>query len=304
MWQRFLDWLLDSNNQIILTIVAAVTIYAIARVLRRALLVRAVDLEKRHSVRRTVSWISVLFFFAVAALIWAKQIGSLGVFLGIIGAGLALSLQEALLCVAGWMLIITKRPFVVGDRVEINKCIGDVIDISIFQITLLEIGNWVDADQSTGRILILPNSDVFRHGIYNYTKGFPFIWNEFSTVVTFESDWRAAKELMLQQAQEEAEKIEGQVSHQIKDMQSHYAIQYEHFGPIVYTSIAANGVQLALRYLSPVRKRRATTHRIAEGILDAFVGHPEIDLAYPTTRIFRNAEEGREHLRPGPREEG
>ena len=304
MRQRFLDWLLDSNNQIILTIVAAVAIYAVARVLRRALLSRAVNLEKRHSVRRTVSWISVLFFIAVTALIWARQIGSLGVFLGIIGAGLALSLQEALLCVAGWMLIITKRPFAVGDRVEINKRIGDVIDVSVFQVTLLEVGNWVEADQSTGRILILPNSDVFRHGICNYTKGFPFIWNEFSTVVTFESDWRTAKELMLKQAEEEAEKIEEQVSRQITDMQRQYAIQYERFGPIVYTSIADNGVQLALRYLSPVRERRATTHRIAEGILDAFAEQTKIDLAYPTTRMFRTTEEGKEHLRPGPREEG
>lgn len=303
MWQRFLDWLLDSNNQIILTIVAAVATYALARVLRRALLSRAVELEKRHSIRRTISWVSVLFFIAVAALIWAKQIGSLGVFLGIIGAGLALSLQEALLCVAGWMLIMTKRPFAVGDRIEINKRIGDVIDVSVFQITLLEVGNWVEADQSTGRILILPNSNVFRHGICNYTKGFPFIWNEFTTIVTFESDWRTAKDLMLKQAEEEAEKIEEQVSRQIKQMQSQYAIQYERFGPIVYTSIADSGVALSLRYLSPVRKRRATTHRIAEGILDAFAQQPTIDFAYPTRRMYRNTEEGKERLRPDPPKE-
>jgi small-conductance mechanosensitive channel len=120
----------------------------------------------------------------------------------------------------------------------------------------------------------------------NYTKGFPFIWNEQTIVVTFESDWKRAKAIILQQAQEEAEKIETEVRRQIQTMQSEYAIRYRHLTPIVYTQIADQGVALTLRYLCPVRKRRGMAHAVNEGILEDFAREPDIELAYPTTRFY------------------
>jgi len=133
---------------------------------------------------------------------------------------LALSLQETLVCVAGWLLLVVRRPYDIGDRIEIDHRIGDVIDISVFQTSMLEVGNWVKADQSTGRILIIPNSMVIRHPVYNYTKGFPFVWNELAVTVTFESDWEHAEQLMLEQAEVEAEKLQGEVKRQIAKMRA------------------------------------------------------------------------------------
>ena len=268
-------------------------IYLLARAAQRALIRSAAGIEARHKIRLTTMWAGLAVFVIAATFIWARQVQNLGVFLGIIGAGIALSLQETLVCIAGWLLVVIRRPFDIGDRIEINGHVGDVIDISVFQTSLLEVGNWVKADQSTGRMAIIPNSMVVRHAVYNYTKGFPFVWDEFSTIVTFESDWELAKTLMLEKAETEAEKIEGEVQRQIKQMQSHYAIHYEKLGPIVYTTIAANGVELTLRYLSPVRMRRTVAHRISENILHAFLRHPRIDFAYLTTRIYRNTEEGK-----------
>ena len=71
-----------------------------------------------------------------------------------------------------------------------------LIDLRIFQFTLMEIGNWVDADQSTGRIVHVPNGSVFVTPLANYAKGFQYIWNEIPVLVTFESDWRRAKEIL------------------------------------------------------------------------------------------------------------
>jgi len=73
------------------------------------------------------------------------------------------------LSIAGWLLILIRRPFGVGDRIEINGIKGDIIDIRLFQTSLLEIGNWVHADQSTGRIVHFPNSFVFKAENYNYS---------------------------------------------------------------------------------------------------------------------------------------
>ena len=124
-------------------------------------------------------------------------------------------------------------------------------------------------------------------------KGFPFVWDEIPVVVTFESDWEEAEKLLLEKAEVEADKIERQVKLQIKRMQNRYAIRYKHLTPTVYTSITDNGVKVTLRYLCPVRERRAMTHRLSRNILQAFINHPRIDFAYPTPRIFRNDREGK-----------
>jgi small-conductance mechanosensitive channel len=241
----------------------------------------------------STAWLGAAGFLVAVFFIWAGQIKDMGVFLGIVGAGLALSMGETLLCIAGWLLLIVRRPFDIGDRIEVDGRIGDVISYSVFQTTMLEVGNWVDADQSTGRLLIIPNSMIIRHALYNYTKGFPFVWNEFSAVVTFESDWARAKQIMLSNAQREDKKIENEVEARIAEMQARYAIRYSHLDPIVWTSIAEHGVRLTLRYLTPVRQRRAMIHRLSEAILTEFLKDPAIDFAYPTTRFFRNPEEGK-----------
>ena len=288
------DWLLANQVyvNIVWTVLAIATVYFVGHVIERALQRGTTDLVGRHKIRRAMSWFRAMVLTVILVAIWISGAGQIGVFLGVMGAGIALSLQEVLLCVAGWALIIIKRPFDVGDRIEFSRHIGDVIDIRLFQTSLLEVGNWVGADQSTGRIISIPNSAAFRELNANYTKGFPFIWNEQTIVVTFESDWKRAKEIILQQAQEEAQKIESEVRRQIEIMQSQYAIRYSHLTPIVYTHIADHGVALTLRYLCPVRKRRGMAHSVNEGILEDFAQEPSIELAYRTTRFFDASKEG------------
>ncbi len=272
------------------SLIAVVALFVIARLFQKALLSRCEELEDRHRVRRGVTWVKATVLFFIIGAIWISS-DDLGLVLGVIGAGLALSMQEVILCVAGWVLIIVKRPYDIGDRIEISGRTGDVIDIRLFQTSLLEVGNWVAADQSTGRLINMPNSAVFRGFTANYTKGFPFIWNELVIVVTFESDWRRAKDIILEQALFEAEKIEQEVKGKIERMQKNYAIRYRNLTPIVYTTIANHGVALTLRYICPARTRRGTSHAIYEGILDGFAREECIDLAYPTTRFFDAAKE-------------
>jgi len=288
-WVETVDnWLLAHrvHGNILWSLVVLAAVYFLGRFTEHALLRSATDLEGRHKIRRAVTWGKAIAVFVCLAFIWGSGTQNLGLFFGILGAGVALSLQETLLCLAGCALIVIKKPFDVGDRIELAGQVGDVIDIRAFQTSLLEVGNWVAADQSTGRIINVPNSAVFRGLSANYTKGFPFIWNEQTIVVTFESDWKRAKEIILKQAQEEAEKIEGEVRKQIEQMRQHYAIRYDRLSPMVYTQIGEHGVALTLRYLCPVRKRRGTTHMINEGVLEDLADEKQIHLAYPTTRFY------------------
>ena len=133
----------------------------------------------------------------------------------------------------------------------------------------------------------IPNSFVFKKPNFNYNRGFEFIWNEIPFVVTFESDWRRAKEIMLAQAAALAEGLEPQAKHRIDRMTRQYMIYYEKFTPIVYVDIKDSGIRLTLRYLTEAKKRRATTDTICAAVLDDFAKEPNVNLAYPTYRIVQ-----------------
>ena len=283
----------DSRKALLLknlvwTAVSGLVLYILVRTCQRRLIDRSTSIEDRHKIRVMTAWVGIVLFAIVALFIWASKVDDLGLFLGILGAGVALAMQETLLTLAGWLLLVVRRPYDIGDRIEVDGNVGDVIDIGIFQTTMLEVGKWVRADQSTGRLLITPNSMVVRHAIFNYTKGFPFVWDEFTAIVTYESDWETARILMLEQAEIEASKYADEVKRQIELMQGRYAIHYEHLNPIVYTAVVDNGIALTLRHLTPVRHRRMIENRLAENILRLFIPHEDIEFAYPTTRFFRD----------------
>ena len=287
-------WSSDTVEKLVWTILVVTAVVLTTGGLTPVLSANAKTLQQRHKVRRTIEWVRTAVILVALLVIWGARVENLGVFLGIVGAGLALSLQELLLSIAGWAYVMLKKPVDIGDRIEIQDMVGDVIDIGLLHTTLVEVGNWVKADQSTGRLLVVPNSSFLRHSVYNYTKGFPFVWNELTAVVTFESDWQRAKELILELSREEDHKIEAEVQRQMDAMQESYAImKYRVLTSIVYTKIADNGIALTLRYLTPVRARRTTEHKLNEGILLAFSKEPEIDFAYPTTRFYQNQTEGK-----------
>ncbi len=128
--------------------------------------------------------------------IWFQEFGEFLTFLGLIAAGLAIALRDPVTNLFGWLFIVARRPYELGHRIQIGETIGDVVDLRLFQTSLLEIGNWVDADQPTGRIVHVPNGKVFTEMQFNYSLGVPFIWDELPVLVTFESDWEEAKNLL------------------------------------------------------------------------------------------------------------
>ncbi len=236
------------------------------------------------------TWVLTILF---VGRIWFAGFRDLSTFLGLLSAGLAIALQEPISNMVGWMFLMVRQPFRVGDRIEIGGLKGDVIDIRLFQFTLLEIGNWVEADQSTGRVIHVPNGAVFHDPQANFTEGFPYIWNEIAVLVTFESNWREAKRLLQQIADDQAAAIRDDVAGKVRQTTRKYMIYYTHLTPKVYTSVADSGITLTIRYLCEARRRRSTTEDLWEAILEAFERRGDIDLAYPTYRIFRNPEEGK-----------
>jgi len=145
----------------------------------------------------------------------------------------------------------------------------------------------VDDDQSTGRLVNVPNSAVFKQENFNYDRGFEYIWNEIRVLVTFESDWKRAKEIMLGHAHKVVEGKEEIVKKKIKAMSSPYMIHYGELTPIVYSKIKDSGVELTLRYLTEAKKRRATQDVLSQEILDDFEKEEKVNFAYTTYWIVK-----------------
>jgi small-conductance mechanosensitive channel len=254
------------------------------------------DARVRYHTGKVISYATAFIGLFLIGRIWFVGFRSIATFLGIVAVGLVLALKEPVLNMAGWLFLLWRRPFVLGDRIQIGDVAGDVIDRRLFQFSILEIGNWVDADQSTGRIIHVPNGRLFTEPLANYTAAFPYVWNELPVAVTFESNWREAKRLLLEIG--ERHRLGAEIEAQILSESRHYLIFYSTLAPAVYTRGAEHGVLLTLRYMCGARARRGTMHAIWEDVLDAFTARADIDLAYPTQRFFDRGGEQRTLGRP------
>lgn len=273
-----------------------IALLVIARSVALRLLRRNIqDPRARYTWGKATSYIAAFVGLFLVGRIWFVGVRSVATFLGLVAAGLVITLKEPVLNMAGWVFLMWRRPFSVGDRVQIGEHSGDVIDRRLFQFTILEVGNWIDADQSTGRIIHVPNGRLFTEPLANYTKAFPYLWNEVAVVVTFESNWRAAKRLLLEIG--ERHRLAPDVERQVLETSGEYLIFYSTVAPTVYTRGGEHGVVLTLRYMCGARQRRGTEQSIWEGILDAFATRDDIDFAYPTQRFFDRGTE-RRTLRP------
>jgi small-conductance mechanosensitive channel len=272
--------------------------FLVVRRLVLALLLRGREVQAQYRIRKVVAYITWALVFLVIGRIWFAGFQAVSTYLGLLSAGLAIAMQAPLVNLAGWAFILWRQPFKVGDRIQVGDHRGDVIDQRIFMFSLIEIGNWVDADQSTGRVLHIPNGKVFTEVLANYGQGFQYIWNEVPVLLTFESDWRRAKQMLHQVAERHCTAIGSTAQEQLREAAKKFMIFYKTLTPTVYTSVRDSGVLLTIRYLCDPRKRRGSEQEIWEAILDAFAGHDNIDFAYPTQRHYLNYREGKPGTRP------
>jgi small-conductance mechanosensitive channel len=243
------------------------------------------NVKTRYFWKQLLSYVIPITGILMIGMVWIDAFRHIGTFLGLLSAGIAIALKDMLANIAGWLFIMFRKPFVVGDRIQIGQHKGDVIDLRLYQFSILEIGNWVDADQSTGRVIHIPNGKVFTEPQANYTQGFKYIWNELEVRVTFESNWQKAKALLLEVIGRHTGGLLKNAEHELKEASKMYLIHYQYLTPIVYTDVVENGIRLSVRYLCDPHKRRGTEAAIWEDILQQIPQSPDIQWAYPTHRF-------------------
>jgi small-conductance mechanosensitive channel len=273
-------------------------IVIVQRLVRRFLLGKISDIKIRYQWQKISLYIAVFLIILFLINTWLNIFGSVATFLGLISAGIAIALKDPLVNMVAWLFILIRQPFKVGDRIQIGEIAGDVIDIRLFQFSLNEIGNWVDADQSTGRIIHIPNGKIFTEPQSNYTAGFQYIWHEIPVLLTFESNWKKAKQILTDVVNHHGVQLSQEAEKQIKAAARTFLIFYNKLTPIVYTTVKDSGVLLTLRYMCGPRERRSIEEKIWEDILIKFAECDNIDFAYPTQRFYNNATEGKKDLKP------
>ncbi|MHC1604612.1 MAG: mechanosensitive ion channel family protein [Candidatus Methanofastidiosia archaeon] len=283
----------ETQIKILTSVIVILVLLLFRTVVLRIVWRRIEDVRSRYIWQKTLTYVVIVLISLLVGRVWFKGFHSLATYLGLLSAGLAIALKDPVASIAGWFFIMLRRPFGVGDRIQIGNYAGDVIDISAFQFALLEIGNWVDADQSTGRVVHVPNGKVFSETIANYSKGFQYIWNEIPVLITFESNWKKAKNILQDISDRHAEHHSKTAKKKIKEASKKFMIFYSKLTPAVYTSIEDSGILLTIRYLCKPRHRRNSEEAILEDILQEFEKCTDIDFAYPTQRFYNYQPKGK-----------
>ena len=291
-WHTLYRTLIEFIQQEALGIVLAIIlIIAVGRIISSAISRYIQNDQKKLELKKWTRYITASFVLIWILILYNSHIQKDTPFflfiIGILLAGIAISMRDVFSNIVGWLVIISGKGFKNGDRIKIGSITGDVIDIGIFRTVIAEIGEWVAADQSTGRLISMPNSIVLKQEICNYTQGYDFIWDEIRVLITFESNWQKAEEIMNEIALKDFNEKKEQIQERLKKVKRNFLLRFNYITPKVYVDIKDSGVELALRYLVRVRRRRTIEDYVAREILTHFQKESDIDFAYPTMRIYK-----------------
>lgn len=290
---EFLQWdvQVETINKLLHSLLIILILWLLRLVIMRLVYRRyAEDTRALYNWRKGIQYVLVALGILLVGRIWLDGLHTLATYLGLLSAGVAIALQDLIVNLAGWFFIIWRQPFRVGDRVEIGDFAGDVIDIRLFEFAMLEIGKRIQAEQSTGRIIHVPNGKVFREVFVNYSQGLPLIWHEIPITVTFESDWEKAKGILLNILQKCAPNVDEAIRQRTTQR---FVISYGNTHPTIYTKVVGSGVMFTMRYLVDPRQVRNVEQQIWEDVLRTLVAHVDIDFAYDTVREFVHWREGK-----------
>ena len=211
--------------------------------------------------KQGVSLVVAAILLISIASIWFDNPTRLASVIGIIGAGIAFAMQRVITAVAGYFVILRGKTFNVGDRIVMGGVRGDVIDLSFMQTRIMEMGQspkeqgdapsmWIRSRQFTGRIVTVTNDKVFDEPVYNYTREFPYIWDEINLPIKYGDDATQAEQILLEAARRNAITHHEMDSREIQRLKDRFGIDHGDIDPRVYWRMTDNWLELTVRFLA------------------------------------------------------
>ena len=262
------EWIKDNPFiwSILKFIIILVIVLTIIQIIRRYLKRKISNTVIRYKAQKGIEILGYVLLVILAITYFSGSIKDFTIIIGLFTAGLAFTLQELILSIAGSLYIFLVKVYKPGDRIEINGIKGDVIDVDSIYTTMMEIGEWVSSDNYSGRIVKLSNAFVFKGPIYNYSQDFPFIWDEFNLPIRYGSDVELAKSIIIKAASEILSDYVINSKSEWDSIVSKYYIEDAQIDPTLAISLTDNWIQFNLRYIVDFKKRRFTKHLLNDKI--------------------------------------
>jgi small-conductance mechanosensitive channel len=267
--------------------------------------------ERRRFWVRQASKVAAVVLVAIGvSLIWFDDPSRFATIAGLVTAGVAVALQRVITAMAAYLVILRGRVFTVGDRITMGGIRGDVVNLGLIQTSVLEMGEppgadsgepdvWVNARQYTGRILNVTNDKIFDTPAYNYTREFPYMWEEMHFPIGYDADRERAESILLEVARRHTGPIAEAAAPAVDRLRRRYFVpESPELAPRVFMRMTDNWVELSLRFLVPVHGVRNLKDAMTRDIYEAFksahlsiasttfeiVGMPELRIVRGTPR--------------------
>ena len=213
--------------------------------------------------------------------VWFDNPSRLATVAGLLSAGVAFALQRVITSVAAYVVILRGSTFSVGDRIVMGSVRGDVIALDPFQTTIMEMGEargeegdapalWVHGRQFTGRIVTVTNGVIFDQPVYNYTRDFPYIWDEIVLPIPYDGDDQRAERIMLDAVREFAVSADAVADDAKVRLQQRYGLDMPDIAPRSFYRLTDNWIEITVRFLVSDHGARAAKDAIFRRILAQF----------------------------------
>ncbi len=245
------------------------------------------DVRVAFWARQAIHLVTAVLLLMGLVSVWFDDPTRLTTALGLVTAGLAFALQKVVTSLAGYFVILRGRTFNVGDRITMGGVRGDVIALGFLQTTIMEMGQpppvqnadpamWVHSRQYTGRVVTVSNSKIFDEPVYNYTREFPYIWEEMTLPITYTADRSRAERILMEVAVRHTVPIGELGEAALLEMERRYFIRRSEMAPKVYYRLTDNWLELTVRFIARdhgIRELKdAMSREILAALDDAGIG--------------------------------
>jgi small-conductance mechanosensitive channel len=275
----------DNGGKLLLTVVFIVVAYLLGKLLgglAHALIPGKGKNERvRFWLKQAIQVFTAVVLILGVVSIWFDDPTRLTAAFGMITAGLAFALQRVVTAVAGYIVILRGKTFSVGDRIVMGGVRGDVIELRFTQTVIMEMGQapgeqsdapsiWVRGRQYTGRVVCVSNALVFDQPIYNYTRQFPYIWEEMTIPVKFDSKRDDAERIIREAADRNTVDIQRLSEESLMEMERRYFMKRAELKPQVYWKLTDNWLEMSVRFIVEESGIREVKDRMSREILAKF----------------------------------
>lgn len=250
------------NNEYFILVIISIIIILCLKVISK--IICKMYALNRHTSRNIFKFnqllnvVSNIIIFLSIFMLWEGHLKNIVTIISFISAGATIALREVILNLIAGIYIKVSKPFVVEDRIEINNIKGDVVLISSLSFKVLELGNRLNGEQSSGIIVNIPNSKIFSEALKNYTTAFKYIWSEMVVNIPFDSDIDKNKKKLekIVNQNDIIKTIPKKMDRAIDEACGTYRIYYNNLKPIIYTEYKDDHIELTIRFLVHPKKER------------------------------------------------